>query len=45
MADSSSSKNITISEASIIGERVAAALKSRPDLQDEFKKALNFTSK
>jgi hypothetical protein len=45
VVDSSSSKNITISEASIIGERVAAALKSRPDLQDEFKKALNFTSK
>jgi hypothetical protein len=44
VVDSSTSKNITISEANIIGERVAAALKSRPDLQDEFKKALNFTS-
>ena len=44
VVDSSTSKNITISEATIIGERVAAAIKSSPDLQNGFKKALNFTS-
>ena len=42
--DNGTSKNITISEATIIGERVAAAIKSSPDLQNGFKKALNFTS-
>jgi hypothetical protein len=44
VVDSSTSKNITISEATIIGERVAAAIKGSPDLQNGFKKALNFTS-
>lgn len=43
VVDSPSSKNISITEANLIGERVAAAIKSRPDLQDEFKKALNFS--